>query len=99
MSGEAYVYEAIRTPRGRGKPGGSLYSVKPITLVADLLRELLARHPGLDPGRIEDVVLGVVSPIGDQGSVISRTAALVAGLPETAAGVQLDRFCASDSRP
>jgi acetyl-CoA C-acetyltransferase len=95
VSGEAYVYDAIRTPRGRGKPGGSLYSVKPITLVADLLRELLARHPGLDPGRIEDVVLGVVSPIGDQGSVISRTAALVAGLPETAAGVQLDRFCAS----
>ena len=95
MSEQAYVYEAIRTPRGRGKQGGSLYSVKPVTLVADLLRELLARHPSLDPGRIEDVVLGVVSPIGDQGSVISRTAALVAGLPETAAGVQLDRFCAS----
>ncbi len=95
MSEQAYVYDAIRTPRGRGKQGGSLYSVKPVTLVADLLRELLARHPGLDPGRIEDVVLGVVSPIGDQGSVISRTAALVAGLPETAAGVQLDRFCAS----
>jgi acetyl-CoA C-acetyltransferase len=95
VSEQAYVYDAIRTPRGRGKQGGSLYSVKPVTLVADLLRELLARHPGLDPGRIEDVVLGVVSPIGDQGSVISRTAALVAGLPETAAGVQLDRFCAS----
>ena len=49
---EAYIYEAIRTPRGRGKAGGSLYSVKPVTLVADLIRELLARHPGLDPGRI-----------------------------------------------
>jgi acetyl-CoA C-acetyltransferase len=95
LSEQAYVYDAIRTPRGRGKPGGSLYSTKPVTLVADLLRELLARHPGLDPGRIEDVVLGVVSPIGDQGSVISRSAALVAGLPETAAGLQLDRFCAS----
>jgi acetyl-CoA C-acetyltransferase len=95
VSGEAFVYDAIRTPRGRGKASGSLYSVKPVTLVADLIRELLARHPGLDPDRIEDVVLGVVSPIGDQGSVISRTAALVAGLPETAAGVQLNRFCAS----
>ena len=95
MTGEAFIYDAIRTPRGRGKPGGSLYSVKPVTLVADLLRELLGRNPGLDPGRIDDVLLGVVSPVGDQGSVISRAAALVAGLPHTAAGVQLDRFCAS----
>ncbi len=92
---EAYIYDAIRTPRGRGRASGALYGVKPVTLVADLLRELLRRNPGLDPARIEDVMLGVVSPVGDQGGVISRAAALAAGLPQTVAGIQLDRFCAS----
>jgi acetyl-CoA C-acetyltransferase len=92
---QAYIYDALRTPRGRGKANGALHGVKPVTLVADLLRALLARSPGLDPARIEDVLLGVVSPVGDQGAVIARTAALVAGLPDTVAGVQLNRFCAS----
>jgi acetyl-CoA C-acetyltransferase len=98
---EAFIYEAIRTPRGRGKPasdgkpGGSLYEVKPVTLVVGLIDELRKRLPGLDPAAIDDLILGCVTPIGDQGMVISRTAALLAGLPDTVAGVQLSRFCAS----
>ncbi|MEZ0089028.1 acetyl-CoA C-acetyltransferase [Streptacidiphilus sp. EB129] len=95
MSEEAFIYDALRTPRGRGKPNGSLHGVKPVTLVADLIGEVGRRNPGLDPGRIDDVVLGVVTPIGEQGSDIAKTAALAAGLPETVAGVQLNRFCAS----
>ncbi len=92
---EAYVYEALRTPRGRGKPSGSLHGVKPVSLVVGLIDELRRRAPGLDPNRIDDVVLGVVSPLGDQGGDIAKTAAIAAGLPETVAGVQLNRFCAS----
>jgi acetyl-CoA C-acetyltransferase len=95
MSTEAFVYDAIRTPRGRGKKTGSLHGVKPVSLVVGLIDELRARHPGLDPQLIDDVVLGVVTPIGDQGSDIAKTAAIMAGLPDTVAGVQLNRFCAS----
>ncbi|MFP5022597.1 acetyl-CoA C-acetyltransferase [Pseudonocardia phyllosphaerae] len=92
---EAYIYDAIRTPRGRGKASGSLHEVKPISLVVGLIDELRARHPELDPNTIDDLVLGVVSPIGDQGGDIAKTAAIAAGLPDTVAGVQLNRFCAS----
>jgi acetyl-CoA C-acetyltransferase len=92
---DAYLYDAIRTPRGRGKASGSLHEVKPVTLVTGLLRELQARNPGLDPAGIDDVVLGIVGPTGDQGGVLSRTAAIAAGLPEPVAGVQLNRYCAS----
>ena len=92
---EAYVYEAIRTPRGRGKPDGALHRVKPVSLVVGLLHELAARHPGLPMDEIDDLVLGTVSPVGDQGSVLARTAALAAGLPDTAAGLQVNRFCGS----
>ena len=92
---EAYVYDAIRTPRGRGKPDGALHGTKPIDLVVGLIHEMRARFPQLDPAAIDDIVLGVVSPIGDQGSDIARIAALAAGLPETVAGVQENRFCAS----
>src|SRR3954471_7243525 len=92
---EAYIYEAIRTPRGRGKASGSLYEVKPIALVVGLIHELRRRFPTLDPAAIDDVVLGVVTPVGDQGGDIARAAALAAGLPDTVAGVQLNRFCAS----
>ncbi|TDQ01066.1 acetyl-CoA C-acetyltransferase [Labedaea rhizosphaerae] len=95
MTTEAFVYEAIRTPRGRGKNNGSLHGTKPISLVVGLIDELRRRHPNVDPNRIDDVVLGVVSPVGEQGGVIARSAAMVAGLPDTVAGVQLDRFCAS----
>jgi acetyl-CoA C-acetyltransferase len=92
---EAFIYDSIRTPRGRGKKTGSLYEVKPVSLVAGLIHAVLARNPNLDPKRIDDVVLGCVTPVGDQGMDIAKTAALVAGLPETVAGVQLNRFCAS----
>jgi len=92
---EAYVFEAVRTPRGRGKQNGALHGVKPISLVVGLIDEIRRRHPGLDPALIDDVVLGVVSPLGDQGSDIAKTAAIAAGLPDTVAGVQLNRFCAS----
>jgi acetyl-CoA C-acetyltransferase len=92
---EAFVYDAIRTPRGRGKKNGSLHEVKPVDLVVGLLDEIRTRNPGLDPARVDDVVLGVVTPIGDQGGDIAKTAALAAGYPETVAGVQLNRFCAS----
>jgi acetyl-CoA C-acetyltransferase len=92
---EAYIYEAIRTPRGRGKPSGSLHEVKPISLVVGLIDEMRRRFPALDPAAIDDVVLGVVTPVGDQGGVIARAAVLAAGLPEVVAGVQIDRFCAS----
>ncbi|HTZ44674.1 MAG TPA: acetyl-CoA C-acetyltransferase [Jatrophihabitans sp.] len=95
MPTEAFIYDTIRTPRGRGKQSGALHEVKPISLVAGLITELTRRNPTLDPARIEDVVLGVVSPIGDQGSVIARTAALSAGLELSGAGMQLNRFCAS----
>ncbi|GAA3074159.1 acetyl-CoA C-acetyltransferase [Pseudonocardia yunnanensis] len=92
---EAYIYDAVRTPRGRGKASGSLYEVKPISLVVGLIHELRNRFPDLDPATIDDVVLGVVSPIGDQGGDIAKAAAITAGLPHTVAGVQLNRFCAS----
>jgi acetyl-CoA C-acetyltransferase len=92
---EAYIYDAVRTPRGRGKASGSLYEVKPISLVVGLIHELRNRFPDLDPSTIDDVVLGVVSPIGDQGGDIAKAAAITAGLPHTVAGVQLNRFCAS----
>ncbi|MGZ4752592.1 MAG: acetyl-CoA C-acetyltransferase [Oryzihumus sp.] len=92
---EAFVYEALRTPRGRGKRGGALHGTKPISLVVGLIDELRRRHPGLDPAAVDDLVLGVVSPVGDQGSVLARTAALKAGLPDTVAGLQVNRFCGS----
>jgi acetyl-CoA C-acetyltransferase len=95
MSKAAYVYDAIRTPRGRGKKTGSLYEVKPVSLVVGLLDELRRRRPEIDPNRIDDVVLGCVTPIGDQGSDIAKTSVLAAGYPDTVGGVQLNRFCAS----
>ncbi|MFP8886322.1 acetyl-CoA C-acetyltransferase [Streptomyces mangrovi] len=94
-SNDAYIYDAIRTPRGRGKAGGALHGTKPIDLVVGLIHELRRRFPGLDPAAIDDIVLGVVTPLGDQGADIARTAAIAAGLPDTVAGVQENRFCAS----
>ncbi|MFB9314312.1 acetyl-CoA C-acetyltransferase [Nocardioides plantarum] len=92
---EAFVYDHLRTPRGKGKAAGSLHEVKPIDLIVGLLDEVKTRNPGLDPARVDDVVLGVVSPVGEQGGDIAKTAALAAGYPDTVAGVQLNRFCAS----
>src|SRR3954464_3221321 len=92
---EALVFDAIRTPRGKGKSNGSLHSTKPVDLVVGLMLEMLARNERMDPNRVDDVVLGCVSPVGDQGADIAKTAAIKAGLPDTVAGVQLNRFCAS----
>lgn len=95
MSTDALIFDAIRTPRGKGKSSGSLYSTKPVDLVVGLMHETLIRNEKLDPNTIDDVVLGCVSPVGDQGADIAKTAAIKAGLPDTVAGVQLNRFCAS----
>ncbi len=92
---EAFVYDHIRTPRGKGKAAGRLHEVKPVDLAVGLLQEVRRRNPGLDPARVDDVVLGVVSPLGDQGGDVAKAAALAAGYPDTVAGVQLNRFCAS----
>ncbi len=91
---QAFIYDAIRTPRGKGKKDGSLHEVKPIDLLAGTLGALQRRH-GFDTGAVDDVVMGVVSPIGEQGSVIAKVAALKAGWDWRCAGVQLNRFCAS----
>ena len=92
---EAFIYDAIRTPRGKGKPGGALHGVKPIDLVVGLIDETRRRFPDLDENRISDMILGIVSPLGDQGMDLPRIAALAAKMPDTVAGVQINRFCAS----
>jgi acetyl-CoA C-acetyltransferase len=92
---EAFIYDALRTPRGRGKATGSLHATKPVSLVVGLIDELRKRNPELDQDKIEDVVLGCVTPVGDQGGDIAKTAAIAAGLPDHVGGVQLNRFCAS----
>ncbi len=96
MSEEAFIYEAIRTPRGKQR-GGALNEVKPVNLVVGLINELRTRFPpDLDEKLISDVILGVVSPpVGDQGGDIARTAVLAAAMPDTTGGFQLNRFCAS----
>lgn len=91
---EAYIIDAIRTPRGKGKKDGSLYEVKPITLLTTLLNELKDRHQ-LDTSKVDDIVIGCVTPIGDQGSDIAKTAAIAAGWDNNVAGMQINRFCAS----
>ncbi len=91
---EAYVFEALRTPRGKGKKDGSLHEVKPITLLTGLLTELQARQ-GFDTAAVDDIVMGIVSPVGEQGSVLPKVAAIKAGWAFTTAGVQINRFCAS----
>ncbi len=94
MTNHAYIYDAIRTPRSKGKKDGSLYEVKPIDLGAGLLRELQSRHQ-LDTAYVDDVVLGCVTPIGEQGSDVAKMIVQNADWDESVAGVQLDRFCAS----
>ena len=94
MSEEAFIYEAIRTPRGKGR-NGALTEVKPINLVTGLIEEMRTRHAGIDENMISDVVLGCVSPVGDQGADIARTVVIASGMPDTVGGVQLNRFCAS----
>ncbi|KJZ56151.1 acetyl-CoA C-acetyltransferase [Pseudomonas marginalis] len=91
---QALIFDAIRTPRGKGKSDGALHSVKPVNLVAGLLTAL-ARRSDLDTQQVDDIVLGCVTPVGDQGADIAKTAALVADWDISVAGVQINRFCAS----
>ncbi|MFT6189835.1 MAG: acetyl-CoA C-acetyltransferase [Oleispira sp.] len=94
MTTEAYIFDAIRTPRGRGKANGALHEVKPITLLSDLLISLQERNQ-FDTAAVDDIVMGCVTAVGDQGAVIAKTAALAAGWDNDVAGVVLNRFCAS----
>jgi acetyl-CoA C-acetyltransferase len=91
---EAYIYDAVRTPRGRGKKDGSLHEITALSLAAQVLEQLRDRND-LDTSRVDDVVLGCVSPVGEQGADIARTAVLTAEYAQTTAGVQINRFCAS----
>ena len=91
---EAFIFDALRTPRGKGKKDGALYSVKPVNLVAGLLNALQARN-NLDTSQVDDIVLGCVTPVGDQGADIAKTAAMVADWDVSVSGMQLNRFCAS----
>ena len=90
----AMVFDAVRTPRGKGKRDGSLHAVKPVDLLGGLLNQLQARHD-FDTAEVDDVVMGCVSPVGEQGSVLPKVAALKAGWDFRCAGVQVNRFCAS----
>ena len=94
MTATAYIYDALRTPRSKGKVGGTLNEVKPVALAAGLLNHLQSRHD-LDTARVDDVILGCVAPVGEQGSCIAKAAVQFAGWDWSVAGVQLDRFCAS----
>ncbi len=94
MSHHAYIYEAVRTPRSKGKKDGTLHEVKPIDLGAGLFREIQQRHD-LDTAYVDDVVMGCVAPVGEQGSDIAKMIVQNAEWDESVGGVQLDRFCAS----
>ncbi|GAB3262259.1 acetyl-CoA acetyltransferase [Chitinimonas naiadis] len=91
---EAYIYDAVRTPRGKGKKDGGLHGVTPVRLAETALRALQVRNQ-LDTALVDDVVLGCVEPVGEQGACIGRIAVLAADYAETTAGVQINRFCAS----
>ncbi len=91
---EAYIFDAVRTPRGKGKKDGSLHQATPVWLLRTLLQGLQQRHH-LDTSLVDDVILGCVTPVGEQGADIARTAVLDAGWAESVAGVTLSRFCAS----
>jgi acetyl-CoA C-acetyltransferase len=94
MTTDAYIYTTLRTPRGKGRATGALHNVPPVYLLADLLRALQART-ALDTALVDDLVIGCVTPIGEQGANIARTAALVAGWDADLPGMQINRFCAS----
>ena len=94
MTHTAYIYDAIRTPRGKGKAGGGLHQVTPIWMLRTLLQSLEQRSH-LDTALVDDIVLGCVTPVGEQGSDIARIAAIDAGWAQSVAGVTLNRFCAS----
>ncbi len=91
---EAFIYDAVRTPRGKGKKDGSLHEITPLQLASQVL-EAVPNRMGIDKGEIEDVAFGCVSPVGEQGAVITRTAIIDAGYPEQTSGIQVNRFCGS----
>ena len=91
---EAYIYDAVRTPRGKGKKDGSLHEITGLSLATQVLEAIRDRN-NLDTGLVDDVILGCVAPVGEQGADIARTAVLTAGYAQTTAGVQVNRFCAS----
>jgi acetyl-CoA C-acetyltransferase len=91
---DAYVFDAVRTPRGRGRSSGSLHEVSPLRLAAGVLRDIRDRND-LDTSQVDDVILGVADPVNEQGADIARTAVLVAGYDQGTPGVQINRFCAS----
>ncbi len=91
---DAYIYDHVRSPRGRGKANGSLHGITPINLASQVLSSLRDRSE-LDTALVDNVILGCVMPIGEQGSNIARTAALYADYADSVAGKQLNRFCAS----
>jgi acetyl-CoA C-acetyltransferase len=91
---DAFIFDAVRTPRGRGKADGSLHEVTALSLAAQALGAIKDRH-GFDPGVVDDVVMGCVDPVGEAGGDIARVAALVAGYGDGVPGVQINRFCAS----
>lgn len=91
---DAFIYDAVRTPRGKGKKDGSLHQMPPIQLLKNLYDALQSRNR-LDTSRVDDVVLGIVTPVGEQGSDLARVSALYAGWNEKVAGVTQNRFCAS----
>ncbi len=92
---EAYIFDAVRTPRGKGKKDGSLHEATPVKLATQMLDALRARNQSLDTRDVEDVILGCVTPVGEQGANIARTAVLMSGYDESVPGVQVNRFCAS----
>lgn len=94
MALDAYIYDAIRTPRGKGRENGALHSLTATELLVQLMTTLQQRQP-LDTAQIDDVVLGCVTPVGEQGADLARTAVLAAGWDVGIAGVQINRFCAS----
>ena len=91
---EAMIFDAVRTPRGRGRPDGALYEVNPVSLLAGLMQELQRRND-LDTAQVEDALIGCVQPHGEQGAVIAKIAALAAGWDWKVPGLQLNRYCGS----
>jgi acetyl-CoA C-acetyltransferase len=91
---DVFVYDAVRTPRGKGKKDGSLHEVPAVRLGAHVLESIRDRN-GLDTGMVDDIIFGVVDPVGEAGSVLPRAAAFEAGYDLKAPGIQISRFCAS----
>src|ERR1700729_3417706 len=95
---DAFIYDHVRTPRGRGKVDGALHEVTALELASQALGPIRSRN-NLDTTQVDDVVMGVVDPVGEAAADIARPAALVAGYGDSVAGVQLNRFCASGLDP